>query len=342
MSLEKAFWVAVSLAIIACAGLITFILVPDAPSLGRIVIFISAIVCLAALLSAANKKVFKVTSLSILVFLAAFAATLNAGTYESMSLMQDSWIDTSHCAMIFHIRNNGLTRWHILQVQVNNITFSITPFSEAQISEYVERGADAYLLFYYCEGTWQWIPSNYAATIHWSSSNPFDPTFPEDELKYKVNSQFVPSTFIANSTYQVTFYTGSMFSHTFKVPARATLNETLCIQGYLDISKDLAYVSIEFNNTGSYYSYIYLFQINNVTFHMDRFFPAPASTQVFSYLGLNFHPQGFSGYSSYPYVRLNSDGNLTSTDLEAETSVNVTAITMANHVFAGQLITEAS
>jgi hypothetical protein len=244
--------------------------------------------------------------------------------------------------MIFHVRNTGLTRWHILQVQVNNVTFSINPFSHGQVSEYVERLKDAYLLLYYCDGTWQWIPSDYAASIPWDATNPFDLTFPENGPKYAVDSQIIPSTYMADSTYQVTFYTGSVIAHTFEVQAKSTLNERLNIQGYSIASNDSGHVYIQFNNTGSYYSYIYTFQINNVTFRMNHFLQVPPSTRYALDFSLDFDQQGLMGYSSPYDLRFYPDGNLTSAALERETSVNVTAMTMANNLFTGQLTTRKS
>jgi len=229
-----------------------------------------------------------------------------------------------------------------LAMSVNNVTFSINPFSSGQISEYVERLKDAYLLFYYSDEIFQWIPSNYAASIHWDTTNPFDPTFPQDELKYAVNSQIIPSTFMADSTYQVTFYTGSVITHTFEVEAKATLNERLNIQGYSSASNDSGHVYIKFNNTGSYYSYIYTFQINNFTFRMNHFLQVPPSTQYPFTLSLDFNQKGLRGYSSWRGLQIYPDGNLTSTALERETPVNVTAMTMANNLFIGQLEAENS
>lgn len=334
---KQSFWIALSIAMSICIGLIVFEFLPDSPILAWIIILAGALVCFATFPSLGTRKVFKVMFLSILVFLAAFATILNVGAFESMSLMNDSWIDTSHCAMIFHVRNTGLTRWHILQVQVNNVTFSINPFSSGQISEYVERLNDAYLLFYYCDGIFQWIPSNYAASIHWDATNPFDPAFPEDELKYAVNSQIIPSTFMADSTYQVTFCTGSVITHTFEVQAKATLNERLNIQGYSSASNDSGNVYIVFNNTGSYYSYIYTFQINNITFRMNHFLQVPPSTQYPITLLLDLNQKGLVGYGSWRGLRIYPDGNFTSTALERETPVNVTVMTIANNLFTGQL-----
>jgi hypothetical protein len=323
-----------------CIGLIAFKFLPNSPILVLIISSIGAIVCFATFPSLATRKVFKVVFLSAFVLLATFALTLNVGAFESMSLMNDSWIDISHCAMIFHLGNTGLTRWHILQVQVGNVTFSINPFSSGQISEYVESSNDAYLLLYYCHGVWQWIPPNYAASIQWDATNPFNPTFPE-ELKYSVNSQIVPSTYIANSTYQVTFYTGSAITHTFEVQATATLNEQLSIQGSSSAINNSAHVSIKLNNSGRYYSYIYRFQINNVTFRMDHFLMVPPSIQDPVTFSLSFNQYGLTGYSRpFPNIQFYPDGNLTSTALERETPVNVTAMTMANHLFTGQLTIE--
>lgn len=275
VSSQKLLWVVLTIVMFVCLDLvIARFLLDKLPVLAAIMMIMISIASLAAVPSPDTKRAYKTIFLAALVASTGFTFGLYAGLFESMILLDDSWIDRSHSAMIFHLKNNGFIDWTVNAVNVNNITFTLE-YPHYVSKGRVQAGDTAYLIIYYSDDVFRWIPSTRATVISWKDS---DPWFVHD-WSCPFNGEISPSTFQNGSSYQVAFTTNSVLKHSFAVEAKCTLDEKLNITARrLGLSESLRDIGVRFNNTGEYYSYVYTIQIANVTFYFKPPINVPASS----------------------------------------------------------------
>lgn len=326
LSSRKFLWIAPAIIMIVCLDLIVAkFLLGKFPVLTVIVIVIISVATLATVPSSDTKRAYKTLFLATLFASTGFTVGLYTGLFESLILHVDSWIDISHSAAIFHLKNNGLTDWIIEEVKISNITFTL---KYPAAKRYLGTGDTAHLIIYYSENTFQWIPSTYAATISWEQADPFHPFSPM-EWPCSVKGEVSPSTFQNGSRYKVVFATNGVLKHSFDTEAKLTLDEELSVTAIRWLYENSMQISVRFNNTGNYFSYIYTIQIANVTFY----FEPPLRIYSSDDITFNFGRNGFSVmyYGYYGDIYANATVNFSM--FEIGTTYDILARTMTNNLY---------
>ncbi len=337
---QKVLWVVLTVVLVVCLDLIIAKFLMDKSSGVAImaIVFLS-LALLAIVPSPKTKGAYKTVFLGGVIVSAAFTFGLYTGLSESMILLDDSWIDISHTAVVFHLKNSGLTDWTLRDVRINDITFTLT-YPQSR-EEKLQAGDTLYFIIYYSENVFQWIPSTYAAHISWSPDNPFSIYYPM-AWSCLPSQEINPLTFQNGSTYQVVVNTAGVLKHSysFNIEARFTSDEELNVTATRRLNEDEVDFLFEFDNTGEYYSYIYSIQIADVTFYFEpliRINPSWWTLNPVRYgMMLSFDDDGLDGWSGY-------HGNISSTDtlrhsmLEVGTTYNVIVRTMTNNLYVANV-----
>lgn len=313
-------------------------LMDESPFLTIMVIVFVSFVSLAAVPSPKTKRAYKTVFLATLVVSTSFAFGLYTGLFESMILLDDSWIDISHSAVVFHLRNNGLTDWTVREVRISDITF--TPkYPHSSLKQDLQTGDMAYFIIYYSEDVFEWIPPESTAFSSWSPINrPFS-TYFISSWSCLPNQDINPSTFQNGSTYQVVFDTGGVLKHSysFDIEARPTSDEELNVTATTKLYEDRVDFWFEFNNTGEYYSYIYSIQIANVTFYFEPLIRIEPSwwtqSPMWYRMILSFNDDGLYAISPAYLGNITSTATLRHSMLEVGTTYNVIVRTMTNNLY---------
>jgi hypothetical protein len=347
MSTARIVWVFLCVASIICLGLIFFrFFAEDIPLIFISATLASVIFYIIFAFSTRTGKLLRAVFLGILIFVSIFTFLLYAGAIESVTLLNDSYIDISRCALILHLKNTGLPYWAVNQIRIANMTFSLKFPSGTTFNDRLHSGEIAYLVVYYVEGLWRWITQDYIARNNMNFTNLLDPWKAidgSDVFSWSCDTigRAYPNTFATGSNYQVTFDTG--VKHTFEIEAKTSFIETLKVGGKITPSThpedydSLAWVM--FNNSGTYFSYVYTFTIADVVFTASSFIRITPRSYEFALFNVN--ATGIVSESvGAPGPSLQMSGNLTSATLLGN-SVNVSAITLAGNEFTGQLIPES-
>ena len=331
LSWQKFLWVALTILMITCLDLIVIrFLLDSLPVLATIIIVIVSIAFLAAVPSPDTKRAYKTMFLATLVVSSGFTISVYAGLFNSMILLDDSWIDISHSAIIFHLKNNGFIDWAIKEVKVSNITFTLK-YPRFSLKENLQAGDTAYLIVYYCENIFQWIPSTYAARINWNPADPFSPWWPMD-ISCPAKGEISPSTFQNESTYRVVFTTNGVLRHSFAVKAKFTLDEKLNVTARKWLSENSREIWVRFNNTGEYYSYIYTIQVANATFYFKPPIKVPPSS--WREMRLIFAGgEGLFGWCVHYYGNVYATPTPKFSMLKVGTTYEILVRTMANNLY---------
>jgi len=265
----------------------------------------------------------------------AFTGGLYGKLFESVTLSEDSVIDISNCAMIFWLRNTGLTDLKILGICVSNITYTLTwpPY----VSSYVllpRGGETALLVVHYAREMFQWIrqpPSEFKVETYLNSgyvkslSSGHNPT---------------PVTFTDGKKYQVTFHTQSMLQHSFWVEAKPTSMEELSASArsyfYDNEAGGFIQTCIRFNNTGTSPCYIYNIRIENTTVQFTPpMFIEPTSPLSEFYrlkeISVSFHTSGSIGYTGDHHGKITVIPTPTPSMFKVGNTYEVTIWTMTNN-----------
>lgn len=326
LSSRKLLWVALTIVMFVCLDLvIARFLLDKLPVLAAVMIFMISIASLAAVPSPDTKRAYKTIFLATLVASTGFTFGLYAGLFESMILLDDSWIDISHSAMICHLKNNGFIDWTVKAVNVNNITFTLEyPYYFSK--ERVQAGDTAYLIIYYGDDVFRWIPSTRATRISWED---LDPWLVHD-WSCPFNGEISPSTFQNGSSYQVVFTTNGVLKHSFAVEAKFTLDEKLNVTARKWLSENSREIWVRFNNTGEYYSYIYTIQVANVTFY----FKPPIKIPPCREMRLIFAGgEGLFGWGVHYYGNVYATPTPEFPMLEVGTTYEILVRTMTNNLY---------
>lgn len=282
-----------------------------------------------------NMQIGKATHQAIFLGILIASGALLGGTYgklyESMKLLADSKIDMSHCTMIFHIRNTGLTTVDIQKVSVGNITFTLR--ASRYYHRSLPRGTSGHLMIYYGAGTWELI----------SSEEEYQGPRPElYPWRAVADKRVTPITFQNRSKYPVTFHTLGPLKHNFLVEAELTSTENLVIsaRSHLHETEDPQIdFLLFFNNTETVRGYVYSTQIGNVTLQFSPPLPVlPSSSYWYNkYRELDVIVHETSPLHYYFYGLPTWDGKITATP-EPRTSMftlnktyEITAWTMTNN-----------
>jgi hypothetical protein len=213
-----------------------------------------------------TKRPYKVVFLAVSVVSAGFTIGLYSGLLESVTLLDDSYIDVSRSQAILHLQNNGLTDFTVHEFKLGNVsfTFEYRPFSANRLS----RGESRYFVIYFV-----------------GKSLAVDETqqgrMGGGWLHLLVNEELTPSTFQDGVSYPVVLTTSGLLRHRFDIEARHTLDEELDLEAYATRFESQATIVIRINNTGSYYSYIYSIEVAGVTFICEP--PATVTPQGWWY-----------------------------------------------------------
>lgn len=334
LSRWKILWIALTIFLIVSLDLIiSRFLLDKLPVLAVILIVLVSVVSLTAAPSPRTKRAYKTIFLVILVTSAGFMISVYAGIFESMVLLDDSWLDVSHSAFIFHLKNNGLTDWRIKEVETDNIAFTFS-YPSTNLRENLDAGDTSYLVIYYSESIFQWIISAYGVSINWDSAQPFHPSYPMD-WSCSTRGEISPATFQNGSTYKVSFVTDGVLRHSFNVKAKSTLDEELKVTArkwFREIPSPAKEIWVQLNNTGDYYSYVYTIQVANVTFLFKP--PIKVSPSSWEEMRLFFS----DGEDSFGWS-VNYYGNIYATPtpafsmLKIGTSYDVLVRTMTNNLY---------
>jgi hypothetical protein len=328
VSSRKLFWVALTIVMFVCLDLvIARFLLDKLPVLAAIMIVMISIASLAAVPSPDTKRAYKTIFLATLVVSSGFTIGVYAGLFNSMILLDDSWVDISHSAIIFHLKNNGFIYWTIKEVKVSNITFTLK--YSGSLKENLQAGDTAYLIVYYCENIFQWIPSTYAARINWDPADPFSPWYPMD-ISCPAKGEISPSTFQNESTYRVVFTTNGVLKHSFAVEAKFTLDEKLNITARKWLSENSREIWVRFNNTGEYYSYIYTIQVANVTFYFKPPMKVPPCGEMRLFFAGG---EGLFGWGAHYYGNVYATPTPKFPMLEVGTTYEILVRTMTNNLY---------
>jgi hypothetical protein len=284
-----------------------------------------------------------------------FTVGLYGQVFETMTLAEDSRIDLSRCTMVFHIKHWGLTEWNVKKVRVQNITFSF----DTNVPRVVDnRADDVYLTINYARGVYHWLTPSYLNSLGLNTSELFDINpLTLGLYRCSIDKTINPSTLNANMTCDVTFDIGSIFTHTFQVQTRQTLNETIDIK-YVFYHRYIGDNSIQvegfLNNTGSYTSYIHSIDINNITFYSTPTASiVPSSydhSMIWFSIGINTAGIDQTGLTtiqtsiiddnilSISYCKLDPKQNVTSGIFQEGAPITFVVRTLGNTMFSAQLM----
>lgn len=265
-----------------------------------------------------------------------FTVGLYGKLFESMTLLEDSVIDISNCAMIFRLQNTGLTDLKILRICVSNITYTLD-WPDDRSSYLLLRGESVLLVVHYAREKFQWIrrpPSEFEIeTYLWSGyirglSSDHNPT---------------PVTFLDGKKYQVTFHTQSVLQHSFWVEAEITSKEELTVSRarsyfYGNETKGAIQTFIRLNNTGISHCYIYNIRISDITFQFTPpmfIEPTPPVSEFYRLkeIGVDFGTYEGIGYTGSYYGRITATPTPTLSMFKVGNTYKVTIWTMTNNYY---------
>lgn len=276
----------------------------------------------------AKKKGFvRVTFLATLLILGIFAGGLCTGLFESVTLLEDSFIDLSNCAAILHIQNTGLTNVELSRIKIGDITCDTS--SQRWLAT-LSRGAAKYLVIHYAHRRFQWWDeqSFYAYEDSYRASG-----------AYQTDVEVAPFTFQNGSEYLVTLSTKGFLKHSFRLEAKHTMEENVSFQAHVvNVNRDGNYcvpdIHFEFNITSTSVCHIYYIKIGNYTL----WFNPPQRITYWSYYSFAIHlssslwrypPKGFetSGLPS----EITSTPSITSSSFRVGETYNIIMRTMTNN-----------
>ena len=249
---------------------------------------------LALMPSSQTKRPYKVMFLVASIASAGFTIGLYSGLFESATLLADSHIDVSRSLAILHLQNNGLTGLTVNKFELGNMSFTFKD-RVFGLNKWAP-GETKYYVIYFAERS---------LDVTHGNQTYFSPMMGSHILS--VDGELTPSTFQRGVSYPLTLTTNRLLRHKFDVEAKHTLDEELGVKVYASRFEHRVEVSIRFNNTGSYYSYIYSIEIASVTF----LFEPPAMASPYSWydaLWVNFCEEPGISWSSSMIV-----GNMSAT-----------------------------
>lgn len=297
-----------------------------------VAVILSTIALLIGAPSPDTRRAYKTVFLVALVISAGFTVSLYAGLFESVTVLDASWIDISHSAMILHLKNTGLTDWIIKDIDFGNVAFTL---EYPRVYAYVVQPWDtAYLIVYYCENRYEWISSTRAASTGWDPSDPFASWWPSSaHLTFLAQGGISPSTFQNGSSYEAILTANGILKHRFDIEAKFTLDEELKITAYRRLMENFVEFTVRLNNTGDYDSYIYTMQIANVTFYFKppmRIRPSDWRTgEIYVYV----HSAGFYGGGFDYYGNVSANVTLNLSMFETGTTYDISVRTMTNNLY---------
>jgi hypothetical protein len=282
-----------------------------------------------------EKVPYRAVLLIVVGFSGAFTGGLYGKLFESMTLSENSVFDISNCAMIFWLRNTGLTDLKILGICVSNITYTLTwpPY----VSSYVllpRGGETALLVVHYAREMFQWIrqpPSEFKIETHLNSG--YVQSLSSDQNP-------TPVTFTDGERYQVTFHTQSVLQHSFWVEAKPTSKEELSASAHSyfhgNETKGAIQTFIRFNNTGTSHCYIYNISIGDVTFQFTPpmfIEPTPPLSEFYNLkeIGVDFGTYAGIGYTGSFYGIITATPTPTLSMFKVDNTYEVTIWTMTNN-----------
>lgn len=208
---------------------------------------------LALMPSSQTKKPYKVMFLSASVASAGFAIGLYSGLFESATLLADSYIDVSRSLAILHLQNNGLTSFTVNKFELGNVSFTFRDRTFGG-NKWAPREAK-YVIIYYV----------YNSLGFFETYESYYPSPSFGAFRLSVDMEVTPLTFREGISYPLILTTNGLLRHRFNVEAKYTLDEELAVKAYASRFEHRVELAIRFNNTGSYYSYIYSIEIASVT-----------------------------------------------------------------------------
>lgn len=228
----------------------------QAPGLVVIGLLLTITISLVLMPSSQTRKQYKAMFLAGSAISAGFAAGLYSGLFESVTLLPDSYIDTSRSLALLHLRNNGLTDLALNEIKLGNSSFTFG-YDAVRLGR-VQRGYEAYFVIYYPE-----------KSLQISDEAPhLGPIYAGPDLI--VDQEVDPSAFQNGLSYPAVLTTNSILRHTFNIEARRTMDEELDVQAsarLYELYEHTVEFSIRFNNTGSYLVHLYSIEIADVVFY---------------------------------------------------------------------------
>lgn len=293
-------------------------LLDKAPGLLFIGVILAVSFPIALRVSPRTKKRYKAMFLTASVVAAGFTVGLYSGLWESVILLDDSYIDISRCAVVLHLKNNGLTEVIVNQIEVGNTSFTVSsPYSVKGL----QPSETANLVIYYVEKNLQLLTDRIEID--------FDPWWGAD---VSVNQEVIPSTFQSGDSYPVVLTTNSVLKHRFSVEAKRTLDEKLDIKASMWHFENSVAISIRFNNTGSNYLYLYSIKIADVVFKPEP--PAVIPYYDSNHLALYFEDEPAISWTSNMIIHKISATPKPELDmLEMGATYDILVRTMADNLY---------
>ena len=144
---------------------------------------------------------------------ASFTAGLNYGIFDSITLLEDSVIDLSHCTAWLNIKNNGLTDVQISKIEIGNLICNVSKQYSYLWRKNLKRGKTATLGIYYARRSFQW-----GAIL---GRNP-----PYGAYRFGSSLEITPTTF-TEGKYPVVIHTDGIIAYRFEIEARLSRPEEI-------------------------------------------------------------------------------------------------------------------